>query len=267
MSILNTLRSEFSRQPTKHAFKQEWIHTLKNSMPLYARLPPALKETLHQKITHFVGTTSFEGRDGLELSDEIILSVSAQACLLVLNHEDAPYPDLHTVVLFPTAFSSTIEAIEDDGILHETTVQCEGESWEDGTVLLAWDSVNGGASNLSDGENVTLHEFAHQLDALDGDTDGVPILSCVDAFHTWATVLGEHCCDFLEKVMQGEVTVLDPYAATSPGEFFAVATETFFEKPHQLKAKRPSLYAELQGFYKLDPAAWFEGYIDSPENV
>ncbi|MGJ8653400.1 MAG: zinc-dependent peptidase [Opitutaceae bacterium] len=257
MSILNILQGAYNEQATQQIFKEEWILTLHNHLPLYGRLPKVLQDTLHHKITHFVCNTRFESRDGLELSDEVILAVSAQACLLVLNHEGDPYPGLHTVVLYPTAFSSTIETIEDDGTCTETTVHCEGESWEDGSVHLAWDSVHGGARNISDGENVTLHEFAHQLDALDGDTDGVPVLASQEAFQTWAAVLGEHCSDFLDKVMYGEETVIDPYAATNPGEFFAVATETFFEKPHQLKAKRSSLYAELQAFYKLDPAAWF----------
>lgn len=256
MSLLNTLKNEFSEQATTRVFKKEWILALENHLQLYARLPQLLQDALHQKIACFVCTTHFEGREGLELSDEIILAVSAQACLLVLNHEGDPYPELHTVVLYPTAFSSTIETIEDDGTSTETTVHCEGESWEDGSVHLAWDSVHGGARNMSDGENVTLHEFAHQLDAQDGDTDGVPVLASEEAFQTWAAVLGEHCGDFLDKVIQGEDTVIDPYAATSPGEFFAVVTETFFEKPHQLKAKRPSLYAELEAFYKLDPTAW-----------
>ena len=257
MSILDHLKNEFTEQPTERVFKDEWICALQKNLPLYEHLPLAHKDTLHQKIAQFVRATSFKGCDGLELTDEIILAVSAQACLLVLNHEGEPYPDLHTVVLYPTAFNSTFDTIEDDGTFVETTVQCEGESWEDGTVLLAWDSVNGGARNISDGENVTFHEFAHQIDARDGDTDGVPVLPSDEAFQTWAAVLGEHCSDFLDRVMQGEDTVLDPYAATNPGEFFAVATETFFEKPHQLKAHRPSLYAELQGFYRLDPAAWF----------
>jgi Mlc titration factor MtfA (ptsG expression regulator) len=257
MSILDQLKNEFAEQSTGRVFKEEWILHLQDNLPLYGRLPLALQNTLHQKMAQFVRATNFEGCDGLQLTDEIILAVSAQACLLVLNHDGEPYPELHTVVLYPTAFSSTFETIEDGGTFVETTVQCEGESWEDGTVLLAWDSVKGGARNISDGQNVTFHEFAHQIDALDGDTDGVPVLPSEAAFQTWAAVLGEHCTDFLDKVMQGEDTVLDPYAATNPGEFFAVATETFFEKPHQLKAKRPSLYAELQGFYQLDPAAWF----------
>lgn len=256
MSILEHLKRDSTEQPVDLTFKDEWVRSLQNNLPLYCSLPKTLQTSLHAKMTQFIRTTSFEGCKGLQLTDEIILTVSAQACILVLNHDEAPYPELNTVLLYPSCFESTTQTIEDDGTFIETTVECEGESWEDGTVLLAWDSVSGGAQNITDGENVTLHEFAHQLDARDGDTDGVPLLASQEAYQTWANVLGEHCSDFLEKIMNGEDTVLDPYAATNPGEFFAVATETFFEKPHQLKAKRPSLYAELEAFYRLDPTAW-----------
>jgi Mlc titration factor MtfA (ptsG expression regulator) len=112
MSILNSLKNEFTEHSTKRAFKDEWILNLQDNLPLYGRLPQVLQDTLHQKIAQFVRTTSFEGCDGLELTDEIILAVSAQACLLVLNHEGEPYPELHTVVLYPTAFSSTFEVCQ-----------------------------------------------------------------------------------------------------------------------------------------------------------
>ncbi len=238
-------------------FDAKWIPHLQLNLPLYDRLPQSLKCSLHGKIAQFVNTTKFEACDGLELTDEIKLTVAAQACLLVLNHDTHPYPHLHTVLLYPNAFSSTIQTFDENDTLVETTMLCEGESWEDGTVRLAWDAVSGGARNLFDGHNVTFHEFAHQLDALDGDIDGVPLLPSEEAFQTWAAVLGEHCVELIDRVTNGLKTVLDPYAATSPGEYFAVATETFFEKPQQLKKKHPRLYAELQSFYQLDPASWF----------
>lgn len=258
MNILDHIQSESNQLPTDIVFQDEWIQHLQANLPLYSNLPERLQGKLHGKITQFISTTSFEGSNGLKLSNEIVLSVAAQACILVLNHEEAPYPELNKVILYPSVFTSVIETIyEDEGTFTEEMVECEGESWDDGTVLLAWDAVTHGARNLRDGDNVALHEFAHQLDARDGDTDGVPLLRSQEAYQTWAAVLGEHCSDFIERVINGEDTVLDPYAATNPGEFFAVATETFFEKPQALKTKRPSLYAALQDFYQLDPASWF----------
>jgi Mlc titration factor MtfA (ptsG expression regulator) len=238
-------------------FHEEWVHYLHANIPLYSKLPESLQLGLHQKITLFLSTTTFEGSLGLDLSNEMILSVAAQACVLVLSHDEPPYSELKKVILYPSSFTSIIETMDDDdGIFNEHIVECDGESWEDGTVRLAWDAVCHGARNISDGDNVTFHEFAHQLDARDGDTDGVPLLSSPEAYKTWATVLGEHCSDFIECVINGEETVLDPYAATNPGEYFAVATESFFEQPQALKTRRPTLYATLQDFYQLDPASW-----------
>lgn len=257
MSLLEKLRNFFTDQPDEIVFKDEWRAYLQANLPLYERLPQDLREILHQKIGEFVTSTFFEGCNGLELDDEMILTVSAQACLLVLKHEGRPYAELNTVLLYPTAFTSKSESIGPSGTVISREVKCVGESWENGTVILAWDSVRRGAENIFDGHNVTFHEFAHQLDSRDGDTDGVPMLPSQEAFQSWAMVLGKHCKVFIDRVQRGKKTILDPYGATNPAEYFAVATETFFEKPRQLKKKQPALYQELQSFYHLDPASWF----------
>lgn len=257
MNILEKLKQLFSNEPDTIEFKDEWIQYLRNNLPLYERLPEALQATLHQKIGQFVRTTFFEGCNGLELDDEMILTVSAQACILVLNHDEAPYPELYTVLLYPTAFTKMAKSVGPGGTIIEREVKCLGESWDNGTVILAWDSVRRGAENIYDGHNVTFHEFAHQLDSRDGDTDGVPVLPGKEAYQTWANVLGEHSKQFIERVHRGKKTILDPYGATNPAEYFAVASETYLEKPRQLKKKQPELYAELDAFYKLDPASWF----------
>jgi Mlc titration factor MtfA (ptsG expression regulator) len=257
MSILEQLKDFFTDEPAEIVFKDEWIAYLQANLPLYQRLPQDLQERLHQKIGQFVSNTFFEGCNGLELDDEMILSVAAQACILVLNHEGNPYPELNTILLYPSAFTSTSESVGPGGTIISREVKCLGESWENGTVILAWDSVRRGAANIFDGHNVTFHEFAHQLDSRDGDTDGVPLLPSEAAYQSWAMVLGEHCNQFIDRVQRRQKTILDPYGATNPAEYFAVATEAFFEKPRQLKKKQTGLYEELQSFYQLDPADWF----------
>lgn len=256
MSIWQKLKDLFEEEEEPFVFKDEWVDYLKNNLPLYGRLPEDLQEALHQKIGQFIRTTFFEGCGGLELDDEIILTVAAQACLLVVRHEGEPYPRLNTVLLYPAAFVSTSTSAGPGGTLIEREVTCLGESWENGTVILAWDSVKNGASNIFDGHNVTFHEFAHQLDSLDGDTDGVPLLPSEEAYQTWANVFAKHCELLIDEVRRGKKSLLDPYGATNPGEYFAVATETFFEKPRQMKKKQPELYVELQDFYQLDPVEW-----------
>ena len=131
-----------------------------------------------------------------------------------------------------------------------------GESWTNGPVVLAWDSVAGGAVNVHDGRNVVLHEFAHQLDQEDGCADGAPILESRGSYRTWAQVLGEEYDALCGKSNNGHQSVLNKYGATNPAEFFAVATETFFEKPKQMHRKSPDLYDELKSYYKVDTLEW-----------
>lgn len=239
-------------------FKEEWVEMVERDVPLYRVLPEDLRISLHGRIARFIESTRFEGCNGLELTEAMILTVAAQACMLVLNREGEPYPELRTVYLYPTTFSSVRKTRDALGIVTEATLSRLGESWETGTVILAWDSVERGARNIHDARNVAFHEFAHQLDHEDGHTDGAPPLPCRDAYRSWARVFSENYADFHKMLEAGKRTLIDPYGATNPAEFFAVATETFFEKPKQLKRRRPELYAELSRFYGLDPVEWIK---------
>lgn len=240
------------------AFREEWIALLKQNVPLYARLPEALRLRLHERIAQFIATTRFEGCDGLELTEDMILTVAAQACLLVIHRDGPPYPKLKAVYLYPTTFHSVRKQVNAVGIVTEGEVHRLGESWGWGTVVLAWDSVAQGAHDIADGENVTFHEFAHQLDHEDGPTDGAPALPNRSAYRSWSRVFHENYADFQHLAEEGKKTVLDAYGATNPAEFFAVASETFFEKPRQLFQQRPEMYEELMKYYRLDPREWFE---------
>lgn len=256
--IFRKIRELFAEpERASGVFSEKWIAILAESVPLYPRLPAELKLRLHEKIGRFIASTRFEGCNGLELDERMILTVAAQACMLVLNREGDPYPDLTTVYLYPTTFSSVQKSQDAYGIVTEGEVHRLGESWSTGTVILAWDSVDQGARNIHDARNVTFHEFAHQLDHEDGPTDGAPPLSNRAAYRSWAKVFRENYEDFLGKLDQGKRTLLDPYGATNPAEFFAVATETFFEKPKQLHNRRPDLYEELKAYYGIDPQEWF----------
>ena len=245
-------------EPVDAVFKDEWIALLNGNVPLYSRLPEDLRSRLHERIARFISSTRFEGCNGLDLTEEMILTVAAQACLLVLNREGEPYPELRNVYLYPGSFSSVQKRQDAFGIVTEGEVHRLGESWETGTVILSWSSVEHGARNIHDAENVTFHEFAHQLDHEDGATDGAPPLPSRDAYRSWARVFRENYADFHKLLENGKQTLIDPYGATNPAEFFAVVTETFFEKPRQLHKKRPDLYAELKEFYGLDPEAWMK---------
>ncbi len=237
-------------------FRPEWREMLDENLPLYGRLPESLRERLHERIARFVESTRFEACNGLELSEEMILTVAAQACLLVLQRDGEPYPKLRNVYLYPTTFRSLVTQQNAMGVVSEEEISRVGESWPTGTVILAWDRVEHDAYNLHDGHNVTLHEFSHQLDHEDGPTDGAPALSNRAGYRYWAEVFSENYEDFTQLIERGKPTVLDSYGATNPAEFFAVATETFFEKPKQLAKRRPELFEILQQFYGVDPRAW-----------
>lgn len=255
--IWQKIRSLFvATERVEDLFKEEWTEMLVANVPLYSRLPEDLRSRLHERIARFIASTRFEGCNELELTEEMILTVAAQACLLVLNRDGDPYPELKTVYLYPTTFSSVHTRQDAMGIVTEGVVHRLGESWSSGTVVLAWDSVTHGARNMDDARNVTFHEFAHQLDHEDGDTDGAPALPCHESYRSWARVFGESYAELQELLEAGKRCVLDAYGATEPAEFFAVATETFFEKPRQLHRKYPELYHELAGFYQMDPREW-----------
>lgn len=257
--IWQKLKSLFTRSsPDRAVFKPEWSILLDTHVPIVARLPEELRSRLQRRIAEFMTTVRFQGCGGLELTETMRVTIAAQACLLVLHRQGRPYPKLKAVYLYPSTFSSVQKRTDAMGLVTEGEVHRLGESWGTGTVVLAWDSVAQGARNFSDAANVTLHEFAHQLDHEDGPTDGAPGLSGNAAYRSWARVFQENYDDFLQRLEDGKETVLDAYGATNPAEFFAVATETFFEKPHQLSRKRPELYTELMSYYALDPRQWFE---------
>lgn len=256
--IWQKLKSLFAGDAPVGIFEEEWIALLEKNVPLYARLPEELRLRLHERIGQFIATIRFEGCGGLELTEDMILTVAAQACLLVVHREGKPYPKLKVVYLYPSTFSSVQKQVDALGVVTEEEVHRLGESWERGTVVLAWDSVAQGAHNIADANNVTFHEFAHQLDHEDGATDGAPGLPCKESYRSWARVFQENYDEFLQLTEAGKKTVLDYYGATNPAEFFAVATETFFEKPRQLARRRPELYAEMMKYYGLDPREYFD---------
>ena len=157
--------------------------------------------------------------------------------------------------MYPHAYvAKSVEPIG-GGVVQEGETARLGEAWKDGVVVLSWDDVRRGASGLHDGHNVVLHEFAHQLDQQDGSADGTPTLEHRSQYTTWARVLGDEYDQLRRETEQGRTDVLDEYGATNPAEFFAVATECFFEKPIQLRRKHPQLYEELKTYYRQDPAS------------
>jgi len=232
-----------------------WAAILKERVPLYTRLPADLKQRLHGLVQVFLDEKRFLGRGGLAVTETMRVTIAAQACLLILNREGDFYPGFTTIMIYPDTYVA--EESSRDGMVSSTLRSVRsGESWFRGPVILSWRDTLAGTASADDGHNVVLHEFAHKLDEEDGRMDGLPLLDEAQQYRTWATVLSDEFNSLREDIKHRHKTVMDVYGATSAPEFFAVATETFFEKPLAMKKKHPALYTELQQFYRLDPAGW-----------
>lgn len=236
-------------------FVEEWEQIVEKNVPLYGQLPESLKKELGGLVNLFVAEKNFEGCGGLEVTDEIRVTIAAQACMLLLNRKAARFRKLRTILVYPHTYAAKTKSFDRNVTVEGQDVRL-GESWQNGPVVLAWDSVTGGTANIADARNVVLHEFAHQLDQEDGDANGAPILEHRSSYIAWARVLGEEYEALQNKKRKHGRSVMNKYGATNPAEFFAVATETFFEKAKQMKKKHPELYDELKDYYKLDPVEW-----------
>ena len=237
-------------------FPYDWNVILVTNLPIYSVLPSDEKTKLQQLINLFIAKKHFVGCAGLEMTDEIKVTIAAQACLLLLHHpKTAVYPKLYSVLVYPYGFRAEREQRQEDGTVALAAHNLSGESWSNGKVVLSWDDVVSGASDFTDGRNVVLHEFAHQLDSASGSTNGAPPLR-LKCYGSWAKVLSGEFEKLKWASLRHHKTTMDTYGATNPAEFFAVATETFFEKPEQLSQKHPKLYEELSQYYQTDPRQW-----------
>jgi Mlc titration factor MtfA (ptsG expression regulator) len=239
-------------------FPPEWEAIIARNVPLYARLPASLKHQLHGHIQVLLAEKHFEGCGGLIMTDEIKVTIATQAGILLLNRKPRYYPGLDSILVYPSTFLSENIRYLGGRVYVEGKAAHLGESWQRGALVLAWDSVKRGGMDVSDGQNVVLHEFAHQLDQEDGSADGAPVLERGTQYAAWARILHKEYERLQSTVRSGLKTVMDEYGATNPAEFFAVATETFFEKAHAMKKRHPELYDVLKDYYKLDPVEWGE---------
>jgi len=223
-------------------------------VPLTRKLPPELCGKLEVKINTFLNQFEFIGCNGLEVTEEMQLSIAAQACLLVVNN-DTWYEHLRTILIYPGAFKSRQTERKGNVVTERETVRT-GESWARGPVILSWAHTKQGALNDQDGRNVVFHEFAHQIDDLSGHTDGLPSLNRGQNFADWERVFVKAYESHIRNVQAGRKTVFDAYGADGLEEFFAVAVEVFFERPAALKRTEPAVYKQLALFFRLEPSTW-----------
>lgn len=250
-------RKRLKRKP----FPLYWVAAIEQDVPLYKRLPQDLKRQLHGHIHVFLVEKNFIGCNQLQITDEIKLAIAAQACLLLLHERGNYFAQLKDILVYPNPFISNSVSPLGNTYLEGQDFK-SGESWQKGMVILSWQDIQYDTTNWQDGRNVILHEFAHQLDQENGPANGVPALENKSAYTRWSQVFAREYQLLCRQVQQGQKTVIDEYGATNPAEFFAVATETFFEKPKPMKTMHPELYDELKRYYKLDPSEW----LHPPQN-
>lgn len=231
-----------------------WLKIIERNVPFYRYLPETDQRELQGHIQVFLAEKHFDGCGGLQITEEIKVTIAAQACILLLHRNTDYYPTLSSILVYPSAYVAHMTKSTDTGFVIEGDSIRLGESWHRGVVILSWNDVLQSAADIHDGHNVVLHEFAHQLDQEGGEAHGSPVLERRSLYVAWARVFGAEYAKLQKDVQIGRRTVLDKYGATNPAEFFAVATECFFEKAVQLQRKHPELYEELKVYYRQDPA-------------
>lgn len=260
------LRGQRRKKLQSAPFPFDWKRIVETRCPFYYRLPEPDRRELEGHINVFMAEKKFEGCGGLDLNDEIRVCIAAHACLLLLHRNTDYYSDLRTILVYSSTYVVPTTRHVGSGIMEESQQHRAGESWREGAVVLAWDAVCSGILAPENGYNVILHEFAHQLDFEDGQADGVPLLGNGESFSmrkrryaAWSRVMKMEYERLRGQVQRGESTVLREYGATNPAEFFAVATECFFGKPHAMQQQHPELYEEMRWYFQQDPVHWPPG--------
>jgi MtfA peptidase len=231
------------KSAAKKPFPEEWRAILRSKVPFYRKLPPEWIERFEEKLKVFYHTKYFIPAGGMEITEEVKVVISAAAARLIMNMPDEHYQRLTEIIVYPSHYKHPGK--------DEVIVYGEAHHW--GTVVLSYQAVLAGLHNPTDGHETAGHEFAHVLDIADGAFDGTPMLDSSGCYKPWAHTMSDEFFALREKDEEHKKSVLRKYGATNEAEFFAVATETFFEKPQQLKAKHPELYQLLSNYYKLDP--------------
>jgi len=248
--IFSWLKRRRRRKLLAQPFPQAWIPWLER-LPFYVGLDDGERARLDDILRVIVAEKNWSGAEDFPVTEEMRVVIAAQAALLILDIEHDYYRRVDEIIVRPRAYEASYER-RAGGVVSVGSHNA-GEAWYRGPVILAWDGVRQGAADPKDGHNLVFHEFAHKLDMLDGFVDGTPPLHRRDTYKLWTQVMTSEYAALKEAARRGRRSVLDRYGATNEAEFFAVATETFFEKPVQLQRKHASLYDLLQAYYRQDP--------------
>ncbi|HEY5925328.1 MAG TPA: M90 family metallopeptidase [Kofleriaceae bacterium] len=239
-------------------FPAEWTNILERNVAAYKLLDADEQQRLRELVQVFVAEKHWEGAGGLELDDEIRVTIAGTGCQLVLGRDHDLFAEVESIVVYPSSVvvPASGRSMFDPGARPtEEDRPVLGVAHRGGALVLAWDSALRGARDPKDGRNVVIHELAHKIDFLDGAADGTPPLPSGSARRAWITAFAPAYLAHKERADRGQTSFLDDYAVTNEAEYFAVASEAFFEKPRALARELPDVYAALRQFYSLDLAA------------
>jgi Mlc titration factor MtfA (ptsG expression regulator) len=238
-------------------FPRPWLEIIRHNVAFFNRLSASDQAELLGHIQVLLAEKRFEGCNGLELNDEIRVTIAAQACLLLLHRRTDYFPRLLTILVYPSTYIAEDRRQVQDFVWEEGKMVRAGETGRQlGAMVLAWDMTKAGGADPSDGKNVVMHEFAHQLDFENYAADGTPALATREQQLTWREVMTTEFATLRAADETGIPTLLDTYGATDPAEFFAVSVEAFFERPRALRARHPRLYSELKRYFQQDPVEY-----------
>jgi hypothetical protein len=254
--MFHWFREHRRAEARKRPFPTEWEAFVRANMAHYCVLDDAERTELHAMIQVFLEEKHWEGCGGLDLTDEIRITIAAQACLLQLGLPHDYYRNVKSILVYPSTVvppERTLGFFEPGGTVVEGSAPLLGQAFAYGPVILVWDSILHGARHPEQGHNVVYHEFAHKLDMLDGAADGTPPFTDPDQFAEWVAICSREFLRLRRLAETGHKTFLDAYGAKNEAEFFAVATEEFFDRPLALQEHAPELYRVLSAYYLQDP--------------
>ncbi len=246
------------RQLLDEPFPAEWLSYLHKNVGHYHRLSEGEQAKLRDDLRVFIAEKNWEGCGGLQITDEIKVTIAAQACLLVLGMEHECYDRVKSILVYPRGYRAPSGSEGATGVIYEGGQERAGEAWYRGPVVLSWADVLAEGQNPGSGHNLVFHEFAHQLDMLNGVIDGTPPLRDSEQHRRWQEVMTQEYERLIEESERGRATLLDQYGTKDEGEFFAVATECFFDRPIDMRRRHPRLYEILREYYRQDPARRWE---------
>lgn len=252
--ILSWLRERRRRKILAAPFPSEWLRLLERNVAHYRHLTTEEQALLRDELRFFVAEKNWEGCNGLTVTDEMKVTIAAQACLMTLGLEGDPFRAVLSVLIYPAGYAVPDERWHSGWSIKGESARL-GESWYRGPVILSWAEIQDDAKHPGYGNNLIWHEFAHQIDMLDRSTNGTPPLETQAERQRWHEVMTAEFEQLQRDARNGRATLLDTYGAESEAEFFAVATECFFDVPVELREEHPRLYEILAGYYRQDPAA------------